>query len=220
LRDAGLRNASRLLYLINELLELARFDSGKLSSNRRSVDLADIIRSVAANFESGRARRIHLSGVAKPVVVNADVGQLKKVIYNLLSNARKFSDETGGQVWIRVRQTDTTAIVDVEDNGIGINAEDLDRIFDRFTQVEGSRTRRYEGTGIGLALVKEIVLQHGGAVTVDSRPGAGSTFTVSWPLSGDTGAAVQNVDDDSLPEAEMGRALQRLALVVAPVPVR
>ena len=107
----------------------------------------------------------------------------KKVLYNLLSNAFKFSDPMEGQVWIRLGSKQNQVELEVEDNGIGIPREHLGRIFDRFSQVEGSATRRYEGTGIGLALVKEIVVAHDGTITVDSEVGRGSIFVVTLPLS-------------------------------------
>ena len=106
---------------------------------------------------------------------------MKKVFYNLFSNAFKFSDPEDGRVWLRLSSHDQHVELEIEDNGIGIPADQLERIFDRFTQVEGSATRRYEGSGIGLALVKEIVTLHGGTVSVESELGRGSTFTMVLP---------------------------------------
>src|SRR5207253_1394218 len=179
--QSGMRNASRLLFLINELLDLAKYDSGRAELRKRSIDLAMLIRSVAANFESSQKSRVHLKGVSQAIAAEVDPGQMKKVLYNLLSNAFKFSDPDEGQVWIRLGSKEDVVELEIEDNGIGIPKEQLDRIFDRFTQVEGSATRRYEGSGIGLALVKEIVTQHGGSITVESESGHGSVFTVVLP---------------------------------------
>jgi signal transduction histidine kinase len=99
-----------------------------------------------------------VKGLMQPVALEADPLQMKKVLYNLLSNAFKFSDPHEGQVWIRLSAKEHSIELEVEDNGIGIPRDQLERIFDRFTQVESSATRRYEGSGIGLALVKEIVM--------------------------------------------------------------
>jgi class 3 adenylate cyclase len=99
----------------------------------------------------------------------------------LLSNAFKFSDPHEGRVWIRVITKDHSIELEVEDNGIGIPRDQLTRIFDRFTQVEGGATRRYEGSGIGLALVKEIVALHGGTIAAESDLGRGSIFTITLP---------------------------------------
>ncbi len=179
--QSGLRNTSRLLFHINELLDLAKFDSGRAELRKSCIDLATLVRSVAANFESSRKSRIHVKGLSQPVAIEADPHQMKKVLYNLLSNAFKFSDPDEGQVWIRVNGKEGTVELEVEDNGIGIPGDQLDRIFDRFTQVEGSATRQYEGSGIGLALVKEIVTLHGGIIAVESALGRGSTFTITMP---------------------------------------
>lgn len=177
----GIRNASRLLFLINELLDLAKFDSGRATLRKRCLDFAALVRGVVINFDSSSIRRIHLKGLTEPVAMEADARQLKKVLYNLLSNAFKFSDPQTGQVWIRLAAKDQFIELEVEDNGIGIPREQLARIFDRFTQVEGGATRRYEGSGIGLALVKEIVALHGGTIAVESDLERGSIFTIALP---------------------------------------
>ena len=184
---SGTRNTSRLLYLINELLELARFDSGRVALKKRPLDITVLIRDIAASFESSYRQRIHLFGFGEPVAIEADSDQIKKVIYNLLSNAIKFTDPEEGRVWIRLRKGTDTVTLEVEDNGIGIPRDQLDRIFERFTQVETSTTRRYEGTGIGLALVKEIVKLHGGTIAVASELGHGSTFSITLPIGTLTG---------------------------------
>src|SRR5215467_3530759 len=197
--QTGLRNASRLLSLINELLDLAKFDSGRATLNKQYIDLAALVRSVVTNFDSSPTRRIHLKGLTEPVAIEADPQQLKKVLFNLLSNALKFSDPQEGQVWIRLAAREQSIELEVKDNGIGIPRDQLERIFDRFTQVEGSVTRRYEGSGIGLALVKEIVTLHGGTIEVESDLGRGSTFTITLPresVSVDHMVAVQDEDDD------------------------
>jgi signal transduction histidine kinase/DNA-binding response OmpR family regulator len=177
----GIRNASRLLFLINELLDLAKFDSGRATLRKRCLDFAALVRGVVTNFDSSSIRRIHLKGLTEPVAMEADARQLKKVLYNLLSNAFKFADPQTGQVWIRLAAKDQFIELEVEDNGIGIPREQLARIFDRFTQVEGGATRRYEGSGIGLALVKEIVGLHGGTIAVESDLERGSIFTITLP---------------------------------------
>lgn len=179
--DIGSRNGARLLYLINELLDLARFDSGRAKPVKQCFDLTSLVRTVAANFQSSDRKRVHFRGATEPVAIEADPRQVRKVLYNLVSNAIKFSDPEAGEVWIRLAHNGDQVSLEVEDNGIGIPREHQARIFDRFTQVESSATRRYEGTGIGLALVKEIVAHHGGTITVESEPGQGSTFTMTLP---------------------------------------
>jgi signal transduction histidine kinase/class 3 adenylate cyclase len=195
----GIRNASRLLFVINELLDLAKFDSGRATLRKRCLDFAALVRGVVTNFDSSSIRRIHLKGLTEPVAMEADSRQLKKVLYNLLSNAFKFSDPQTGQVWIRLAAKNQSVELEVEDNGIGIPREQLARIFDRFTQVEGGATRRYEGSGIGLALVKEIVALHGGTIAVESDLGRGSIFTITLPrgnVTQEQGFAVPLEEDE------------------------
>ncbi len=196
LLQTGLRNTSRLLFMINELLDLAKFDSGRTELRKRRVDLAVLIQSVAANFESSLKSRVLTEGLNQPIVMELDPRQMKKVFYNLFSNAFKFSDPDGGRVWVRVRSTNETVEIDIEDNGIGIPHAQLQRIFERFTQVEGSASRRYEGSGIGLALVKEIVALHGGTIAVDSEVGRGSTFMLTLPSGRAGDLDVVETDDD------------------------
>ena len=206
--QAGLRNTSRLLFLINELLDLAKFDSGLMELRKQYLDFAVLVRTVAANFESGERRRIHLRGMNAPVPLEADPNQMKKVLYNLLSNAFKFSDPDEGQVWIRLTSENDCVELEVEDNGIGIPHDQLERIFNRFTQVEGSVTRRYEGTGIGLALVKEIATAHQGKITVESELGRGSIFTISLPrgaASADSIVTIGEEDSSIVPISEGAR---------------
>ena len=182
--EAGLRNTARLLVLINDLLNLARLDSGRATPEKRCIDLAAVIRQVAANFESGeRARRIALQGVETVVAAEVDARQMKEVLYNLLSNAFKFTP-AGGLVTLSAYQEDDMIVFEVTDTGTGIPAADLDLIFDRFYQAESNPSRRHKGTGLGLALVKEIVDAHQGAVAVTSALGEGTTFTVTLPTVG------------------------------------
>jgi signal transduction histidine kinase/class 3 adenylate cyclase len=195
----GIRNASRLLFLINELLDLAKFDSGRATLHKRCLDLAALVRGVVTNFDSSPTRRIHLKGLTEPVAMEGDSRQLKKILYNLLSNAFKFSDPQEGRVWIRLVANDQFLELEVEDNGIGIPRDQLARIFDRFTQVEGGATRRYEGSGIGLALVKEIVALHGGTIAAESDLGRGSIFTITLPrgnVNQDLVFGVEEEEDD------------------------
>ena len=192
----GMRNASRLLFLINELLDFAKFDSGRATLNKRCIDFAALVRGVVTNFDSSPTRRIHLKGLTEPVALEGDSRQMKKVLYNLLSNAFKFSDPQEGRVWIRLIAKDQSIELEVEDNGVGIPRDQLTRIFDRFTQVEGGATRRYEGSGIGLALVKEIVALHGGTIAAESDLGRGSIFTITLPRGNVTQDQVFTIPDE------------------------
>jgi len=105
-----------------------------------------------------------------------------RLLDNLIGNAIKFTP-SGGSITVRLKREDGTAILEVSDTGVGIPGDKLDRVFDRFYQVDGSSTRRYGGTGLGLALVKEIAISHGGQVSVESTVGKGSIFRVNLPLN-------------------------------------
>jgi signal transduction histidine kinase/class 3 adenylate cyclase len=194
--EAGLRNASRLLFLINELLDLAKFDSGRAAVKKRCIDLAELVRSVVSNFDSSPTRQVHMKGLMEPMAVEADGRQMKKVLFNLLSNAFKFSDPHEGQAWIRLASKEQSVELEVEDNGIGMPRGQLGRIFDRFTQLEGGTAKRYEGSGIGLALVKEIVALHGGTIAVESDLGRGSLFTITLPRGNVTSHHVFDVPEE------------------------
>ena len=203
--DLGLRNSSRLLLLISELLDLSKLDSRRMKLKKRSFDLSDLIRSVGANFQSSKGRQIHYRGLTNPAPIEGDPHQLKKVIYNLLSNAFKFSDSEEGQVWIKLNEQPETVQLEFEDNGIGIPHEQLDKIFDRFSQVEGTATRRFEGTGIGLALVKEIIQLHGGSIAVESKLGEGSVFTITLPRGLATLGNLTTLDQEEFLERSIAK---------------
>jgi signal transduction histidine kinase len=196
--QSGLRNTSRLLFLINELLELARLESGRADLRRACVDLAALITNIAANFESSERRRIFLDGMAAPVPAEIDVRQMTKVLSNVLMNAFKFSDPEQGKVWISLAAQASEVLITIRDNGIGIAEDQFERIFDRFTQVEGQTTRRFEGSGIGLALAKEIVTLHGGRIAVHSVIDEGSTFIITLPRGEVESQPLTPLDEEDL----------------------
>ena len=176
------RNARRLLDLINQLLALAKLEAGGLQLDRRPADLAGLARAVVATFAS-RAQR---GGVAllfdgPPALAAAvDAAKVEGVLTNLLANALAFTPK-GGKVRVSVAADGDEAVLSVEDTGTGIAAADLPHVFDRFRQVDGSATRTHEGTGIGLALAKELVEMHDGTIEVGSAVGFGTRFTVRLP---------------------------------------
>ncbi|GAA4350679.1 hypothetical protein GCM10023185_08670 [Hymenobacter saemangeumensis] len=178
------RHASRLLELINQLLYIARLEAGQLRLRARRTDLRAFVEQHVAAFDSLAATRgVRLEGAGPgpelPAFIDRD--QLEKVLANLLGNALKFTPR-GGQVRVGLAAGPEQAVLTVQDSGIGIPPEHLPRIFDRFHQVDDSATRQYEGSGIGLTLVRELVALHHGTVSVASTPGVGSTFTVCLPL--------------------------------------
>jgi signal transduction histidine kinase len=176
------RNGLRLLRLVNSLLDFSRIEAGRSDARFEPADLGAFTAEIASSFRSttekaGLALRIDCAP-GKPVHV--DRGMWEKIVLNLISNAFKFTFD--GAIDIRMSQRDGHAALEVRDTGTGIPAAQLSRIFDRFHRVEGARGRTFEGSGIGLALVKELVEIHGGRIAVDSTEGSGTLFTVSLPL--------------------------------------
>ncbi|WP_338873547.1 ATP-binding protein [Myxococcus stipitatus] len=175
------RSAQRLLRLINNLLDLAQMESGKARLRYASLELYGFLSTVLPPFLTMAERQgvsLKLEGAAV-TPVEVDHERMDIVFQNLLSNALKFT-QSGG-VTVRVSETEAEVLVDVEDTGQGISPQDTKVIFDRFAQADNSGTRRFGGTGIGLALVKETLELHAGGISVTSELGKGSTFHVRLP---------------------------------------
>ena len=177
------RNSRRLLKLVNTLLDFSRIEAGRVDASYEPTDLPAFTAELASVFRSaiekaGLWLSVHCPPLAVPVWIDRDMWE--KIVLNLLSNALKFTFEGGITVMLRRRgeYVDLT----VQDSGVGIPDADLPRMFQRFHRVKNARSRTHEGTGIGLALVQELVKLHGGEVVVKSREGHGTTFTVSMPL--------------------------------------
>ncbi len=176
------RRALELLKLIEDLLDLSRLEEARLRLDLKRVSLGGFAARLV-DYARPLARRkeveVTLEVEGEPAV-EADEGMLERVLVNLLTNALKFTDP-GGQVSVRVSERSGRGLIEVQDDGIGIPASERHKIFDRFHQVDGPGTRRSGGTGIGLALARELVELHNGELSVHSEEGAGSTFTVSIP---------------------------------------
>ncbi len=187
-RELIRRNSQNLLRLINQILDLSKLESGKLQLNPVQGDIIPFLEYLTESFFSmARDKDIRLLFYpeVEKLIMDYDEAKIQHIVYNLLSNALKFTPEGGkivlhaaleeadGQRWLRLK---------VQDTGIGIAKEDLERIFDRFYQTDTSATRKGEGTGIGLSLTRELVELMEGDISVQSRPGQGSTFTVRLPV--------------------------------------
>ncbi|MFN7716768.1 MAG: response regulator [Pseudanabaenaceae cyanobacterium] len=179
----ALRNCRRLLRLVNQLLDLQRLDAGKMQATFHPCNLRTIISQTLEAFQSYCLKKnIYLSTTYRgcpPVYL--DVDKFDKVLYNLLSNAMKFTN-SGGSIMVRLEAYEDSCMLEVQDTGIGIRDDQLEHLFERFRQAEGSVNRSYEGSGLGLALVKELVELHGGTISVKSVYGQGTTFTVMLRL--------------------------------------
>ena len=190
--DLSLRNTERLQRLIDQLLALSRLEAGKLKLRAASGEWVGFTRRITSAFASlGERRQITLTFEADTpeIVLYFDPAHFEQILNNLLSNAFKFTPE-GGRIVVVVeddpgeadeRGVGRFATLRISDTGIGIPSDALPHLFDRFYQVDASSTRLQEGSGIGLALVKELVALHGGALTVTSEVGVGTTFAIRLP---------------------------------------
>ncbi len=165
----ALRNSRRLLRLVNQLLDLQRLDAGRMQPSFSPCDLGQFIEEIVGAFRPYCEKKgLHLETQISPSAnIYLDLEKFDKVLYNLLSNAMKFT-EPGGKIRINVESTEDHVQIQVKDSGIGISPSQIPYLFDRFRQAEGSVNRSYEGSGLGLSLVKELVEIHGGRIKVES----------------------------------------------------
>ena len=196
-----------LLGLINAILDLSKIEAGRMAFHREECNLAELFRDTLTVVRPlALKKQLQLESETDPAAtyVLADPGKLKQIMYNLLSNAVKFTPE-GGKIRVEAQALAADLVVCVSDTGIGIAQEDAAHVFDEFYQVDGSYTRRHEGTGLGLALVKSLVDMHGGRVEVQSAPGEGSRFSITLP-----GAVVPALEEAPAPdEAPVADEAQR-----------
>jgi two-component system phosphate regulon sensor histidine kinase PhoR len=176
--------STRLSALVVDLLTLARIESNEQGLERRPLDVRRVARECAGRFsaiasERGLALDAELPG--GPAFVRADEESLRQIVDNLLDNACKYTPG-GGRVAVRVVESPGEVALEVQDTGIGIEARDQQRVFERFYRVDKARSRELGGTGLGLSIVKHLSLALGGRVSLDSAPGRGSTFRVHLPM--------------------------------------
>jgi signal transduction histidine kinase len=197
------KNANRLLALINQLLDLSKFDADRVELKRVMVDLAELCRQIVESFvPAAQAKQIDLRVEAPAAITPAPLDPIwiESILSNLLGNALRFVDN-GGQICVRVKEERSELLLEVEDNGQGISPDDLPHVFDRYAQAGGYRARR-GGTGIGLALVREAARLHGGDVSVKSEIGKGTLFSVRLPrVAAQLAASSPNVSQDTYYES-------------------
>ena len=181
--DLVSRNGARLLRLVNTLLDFSRLEAGRVQAVYQATDFAAFTSELASVFRSATDKAglqlvVDCRDLGEPVYVDRDMWE--KVVLNLISNAFKFTFE--GEIAVSVHRVGNTAELRVRDTGVGIPAEAIPKLFERFNRVPNMPSRTHEGSGIGLALVHELVKLHGGSVRVESAVGHGSTFVVSIPF--------------------------------------
>ena len=202
------RNGARLLRLVNTLLDFSRIEAGRVQAVYRATDLAGFTAELAGVFRSATERAglrlsVDCRNLGEPVYVDRDMWE--KIVLNLISNAFKFTFD--GEIAVSIKRTDDVAELRVRDTGVGIPAEAIPKLFERFHRVENTRGRTHEGSGIGLALVQELIRLHGGSVTVESLVDQGTTFIVTLPFG-----------QDHLPKQQLGGTHSPSSTVLGPTP--
>ncbi len=213
--EVAQRNSQRLLKLVNTLLDFSRIEAGRLLAHVEPVELGAFTADLASVFRStiesaGLTFTVDCPPLEAPVPVDREMWE--KVVLNLLSNAFKFT--LHGGITIRLRREGGLAVLTVRDTGTGIAAAELPHLFERFHRVRGAGGRSFEGSGIGLALVRELVRLHRGDVQVDSEPGQGSTFRVTIPADA-VAAAASPEKGDPVPVARATPSPSHGAAMVA-----
>ncbi len=215
--ELALRNAQRLDRLVETLLDFSRLEAGRLNATFAPVDIGKLTADLAAMFRSvashaGLELVVDSPPMSEPQWVDREMWE--KIVTNLVANAHKYTQE--GSITVRTRLVENEAILEVSDTGVGIPTAELERIFERFHRVSGTSGRVAEGTGIGLALVKELVALHHGRITVESTVGKGSTFRVVLRR----GHAHLPAEAVSMTPTnpELGRGTRSLARALAHVP--
>ena len=192
IRDV-LASGRHLLSLINDVLDLSKIEAGHMVLTPEDVDPERAVGEACAIVQAPARRKriaIHQDVQTKSGLV-ADSGKLRQILLNLLSNAVKFSPE-GSSIEVRARESDRCVVFEVQDQGPGIDAVLMPRLFQPFVQGESPMVKKHQGTGLGLAICKRLVDQHGGTISVESTPGEGSVFRVSLPISDEQGALARS----------------------------
>ncbi len=192
------KSSQHLLALVNQVLDVSKIEAGKLDLHKSSINLKKLLEQSVSLMDKASARNIHLTTHVDqiPETIVADELRVKQIVYNLLSNAVKFTKD-GGNICLGARMIvgpemgipaeieslGNEVEVSVVDTGIGIRKEDVEKIFEPFSQLESSLSRKYPGTGLGLSLTRSLVEMHGGRIWVDSDgPGKGSSFRFTLPI--------------------------------------
>ena len=177
------QNSYRLLRLVNNLIDITRIDSKYISINMGNHDIVKIVEDITlsvAEYLKGEGINLIFDTDIEEQIIACDIDKIERIMLNLLSNAAKFT-KSDGTIYVKVCYKEDNINISIRDTGIGISKEKIDIIFDRFRQVESLMTRKREGSGIGLALVKELVELHGGSIKVKSEINEGAEFIVELP---------------------------------------
>jgi len=178
------QNCYRLLRLINNLIDITKFDIGYIKLKLGNYNIVSVIEDITLSvvqFAKNKDIEIVFDSEIEEKIIAFDPEQMERVILNLLSNSIKFT-KSGGNIYVDIYDDSDKVIITVQDDGIGIPNNKIDKIFDRFDQVDGSLNRRNEGSGIGLSLVKALIEAHNGSIYVESEVGKGTIFRIELPI--------------------------------------
>jgi signal transduction histidine kinase len=185
----------RQLRIINEILHLAKIDAGRIVLAKQPTNLNELISDIVGEQKQdidAANHKIKVKLPEKPIAIVADAHILRMAIENVLSNSIKYTPR-GGKIRIEVRRVKTKAYVIITDNGVGIAARDMEKIFRQFSRLHNEMSQTVGGTGIGLYLAKHLIELHRGTIEVESEPGQGSTFTIKLPLHSTTSEYMKNL---------------------------
>jgi signal transduction histidine kinase len=180
------RNCTRLIVLIDEILDIQKIEAGRMHFSMTEFDITQMIKhAIAAStpFAGRLGGQLVFEGGDQPILVNGDPARIEQVLANMVSNAAKFSPE-GSCVRIGAVASESSVRVSVIDEGSGLSEGDRDRVFDKFSQVDSSDTRKIGGTGLGMNISKQIIQAHGGNIDYSKNPGRGTTFYFELSLEG------------------------------------
>ncbi|HEY3063481.1 MAG TPA: PAS domain S-box protein [Chloroflexota bacterium] len=197
--EVAVSNTDRLIRLINDILDIERIESGRVTMDKHWTDARDLVlRSIESIRAVADAARVEVEADVEPILLRADPDRVQQTLTNLIGNSIKFSP-AGSTIAVRGRRAADHVLLSVEDQGRGIPADKLERIFGRFEQVDASDAREKGGSGLGLAIARSIVEQHGGRIWAESTPGQGSTFYFTIPLSSTALGGAERSSDGTTP---------------------
>lgn len=203
-----------LISIINDILDLSKFDTYGIELNNETYDISDQIKRIHRMMEAKLKPgvRFVLEGTDSPIYINSDQNRLSQVILNLVSNAVKFTET--GQITVALICEQSSIILQVKDTGVGISEDDAKNLFQDFVQVRKHANRQVEGTGLGLAIIQRIIDRMGGTITLDSKEGKGSTFTVKLPIKTEELSAAMHTPEIENPKMAIDNNVSSLNLLI------
>lgn len=178
------QNCYRLLRITNNLIDITKIESGFMNLNLKNINVVSVVESIAmsvAEYAKNKDLYVQFDTEIEEKIMALDPDKLERIMLNLLSNAIKCTNK-GGNIFVNIYDKETSIIISVKDTGTGIPQDKINKIFERFIQVENTLVKSHEGSGLGLSIVKSLVEMHGGKIKVSSQLGFGSEFLIEFPV--------------------------------------